>query len=60
MRENLEILYEIDRKQAVETRPLEKRQLRQQGEQVRESYNSHREEYGVPGAITVKCTVRHK
>lgn len=45
MREDLDTLYEIDRKQTVETRPLERRQLRQQAEQVRESYNGHREEY---------------
>jgi hypothetical protein len=45
VREDLDILYEIDRKLGVETRPLESRQLRQQKEQVRASYNSHREEY---------------
>jgi hypothetical protein len=45
MREDLDTLYEIDRRQAVENRPLERRQLRQQAEQVRESYNGHREEY---------------
>jgi hypothetical protein len=45
IREDLDILYEIDRKQSVENRPLETRQLRQQAEQVRKSYNSHREEY---------------
>lgn len=43
--DDLNILYEIDRKQTVETRPLERRQLRQQAEQVREDYNRHREEY---------------
>jgi hypothetical protein len=45
LRDDLEILYEIDRKQAVENRPLEKRQLRQQAEHAREVYNRHREEY---------------
>ena len=45
VRDDLAILYEIDRKQAVETRPLERRQLQQEAEQVRESYHRHREEY---------------
>ena len=45
IRDDLDALYELDRKQAVETRPLERRQIRLQAEQVRESYNHHREEY---------------
>ena len=45
LREDLDILYEINRKQTVENRPLEGRQLRQQAEQVRQNYKHHREEY---------------
>jgi hypothetical protein len=45
MRDDLDILYELDRKQMVETRPLERRQLQQQAEQVRQGYKHHREEY---------------
>jgi hypothetical protein len=45
LREDLDVLYEINRKQAVETRPLERRQLQQQAEQARQFYNDHREEY---------------
>jgi hypothetical protein len=45
IRDDLDLLDEIDKRQAVENRPLEKRQLRQQADQVRESYNQHREEY---------------
>jgi hypothetical protein len=45
MRDDLDILYELERKQMVETRPLERRQLQQQAEQVRQNYKHHREEY---------------
>lgn len=45
MRDDLDILYELDRKQTVETRPLERRQLQQQAEQVHQEYKHHREEY---------------
>jgi hypothetical protein len=45
MRDDLDILYELDRKQTVETRPLGRRQLQQQAEQVRQNYKHHREEY---------------
>lgn len=45
IRDDLDALYELDRKQVIETRPLERRQILLQAEQVRESYNHHREEY---------------
>jgi hypothetical protein len=45
MREDLDTLYDIDRREAVATLPLQRRELRLQAEQVRESYNNHREEY---------------
>jgi len=45
IRDDLRDLNDINRKQAVETRTLPRRQLDQDAEQVRESYNRHREEY---------------
>jgi hypothetical protein len=45
IRDDLRDLNAINRQQAVETRRLERRRLDQEAEHVRESYNSHREEY---------------
>ena len=43
--EEQDILYEIERKLLVETRPLERRRLAQDADQVRVSYNRHCKEY---------------
>ena len=45
IRDALRDLNEINRRQAVETRTLERRRLEQDEEQVRETYNRYREEY---------------
>jgi hypothetical protein len=45
IRDDLRNLNEINQRQAVETRPLERRRLDQDAEQVRESYHRHCEEY---------------
>jgi hypothetical protein len=45
IREDQDILLEINRRQVVENRPLDRRRLLLEAEQVRETYNQHREEY---------------
>lgn len=45
LRKDVNLLRDTERRQVFATRPLEKDQLRQDAEQVRESYNSHRKEY---------------